>query len=88
MSAVQELHQAPVVDDVAVSTEVREAALERAVAELVAEGWEPETKQDVERVLVGNNRFRRLLVRRQLHIRSLRQMVEVDKRGIVSTRRV
>ena len=89
MSTVQEIHEAPVVvDDVPASAEVREAALERAVAELVAEGWKPETKPDIERVLVGHNKFRRLLVRRQWHVRDIREMVEVDKRGAVSTRRV
>jgi hypothetical protein len=70
------------------STEVREAALDRAVAELAAEGWELETKPDVERVLVGHNRFRRILVRRKWGFRNLRELVEVDKRGAVSTRRV
>jgi hypothetical protein len=88
MSTVQEIHETPVVDDVPVSAEVREAALERAVADLVAEGWEPETKSDIERVLVGHNRFRRLLVRRQWHIREVREVVDVDKRGNVSVQRV
>jgi len=67
---------------------VREAVLERALAEQAAEGWEPDTKPDVERVLVGHNKFRRILVRRQWGIRSLRELVEVDKRGTVSVRRV
>jgi hypothetical protein len=88
MSAVQELHHAPVVGDLSASDESRAAALDRAVAELAAEGWEPETKPDVERVLIGHNRFRRILVRRQLHVRSVFKLVEVDKQGAVSTRRV
>jgi hypothetical protein len=88
MSAVLETHHAPIVGDLPASDEVREAALDRAVAELAAEGWEPETKPDVERVLVGHNRFRRILVRRQLHVRNVFQLVEVDKRGTVSIRRV
>lgn len=88
MSAVQEIRDAPVVGQTPISAEVREAALDRAVAELAAEGWELDTKSDVERVLVGHNRFRRILVRRQWGVRKLREMVEVDKRGTVSTRRV
>ena len=88
MSAVQEIRDAPVVGQTPISTEVREEALDRAVAELAAEGWKLETKPDVKQVLVGQNRFRRVLVRRQWGIRSLRELVEVDKRGTVSTRRV
>jgi hypothetical protein len=88
MSAVLGIHDAPVVGQAPISAEVRETALDRAVAELTAEGWELETKPDVERVLVGHNRFRRILVRRQWGIRNLRELVEVDKRGTVSTRRV
>lgn len=88
MSAVQEIRDAPVVGQTPISAEVREAALDRAVAELAAEGWELDTKSDVERVLVGHNKFRRILVRRQWGVRKLREMVEVDKRGTVSTRRV
>ena len=88
MSPVQDIQIAPVVGDTPISAEVRETALDRAVADLAAEGWNLETKPDVERVLVGHNRFRRILVRRQWGIRELRQLVEVDKRGAVSTRRV
>ena len=88
MSAVQEIHDAPVVDRTPISAEVRETALDRAVAELAAEGWKLETKSDVERVLVGHNRFRRILVRRKWGFRNLRELVEVDKRGTVSTRSV
>jgi hypothetical protein len=88
VSAVQGIHDAPVVGQTPISAEVREAALDRAVAELAAEGWELETKPDVERVLVGHNKFRRILVRRQWGIRNLRELVEVDKRGTVSIRRV
>ena len=87
MSPVQEI-QSPVVGETPISDEVREAALDRAVAELAAEGWRPETKSDIERVLIGHNRFRRILVRRQWGIRSLCQLVEVDKHGNVATHRV
>ena len=88
MSAVREVHDAPVVGQTPISAEVREAALDRAVAELAAEGWELDTKPDIERVLVGHNRFRRILVRRQWGIRNIRELVDVDKRGAVFTRRV
>ena len=88
VSAVQEIRDAPVIGQTPISAEVREAALDRAVAKLAAEGWELETKPDVEQVLVGHDRFRRILVRRQWSIRNLRELVEVDKRGTVSTRRV
>ena len=88
MSAVREIDDAPVVSQTPISAEVREAALERAVAELAAEGWELNTKPDIERVLVGHNRFRRILVRRQWGIRNIRELVDVDNRGAVSTRRV
>jgi hypothetical protein len=88
VSAVQETRDAPVVGQTPISAEVREAALDRAVAELAAEGWELDTKSDVERVLVGHNSFRRILVRRRWGVRNLRKMVEVDKRGTVSTCRL
>ena len=88
MSAVQEIRDAPVVGQTPISAEVREAALDRAVAELATEGWELDMKPDVKRVLVGHNRFRRILVRRQWGIRNLRELVEVDNRGTVSVRRV
>jgi hypothetical protein len=76
VSAVQEIHDAPVVGQTPIS------------AEVTAEGWELDTKPDIERVLVGHNRFRRILVRRQWGIRNIRELVDVDKRGAVSTRRV
>ena len=88
MSAVLENLGAPAQYETPISPEVREAVLERALAEQAAEGWEPDTKPDVERVLVGHNKFRRILFRRQWGIRSLRELVEVDKRGTVSVRRV
>jgi hypothetical protein len=88
VSAVLEIHDAPVVGTTPISAEVREAALDRAVAELFAEGWELETNPDVDRVLIGHNRFRRSLVRRKWHVRNIRELVEVDKRGAVSIRRV
>ena len=88
MSAVHEIQHPPHDGQTPISAEVREAALDRAVAELAAEGWKLNTKEDVERVLVGHNRFRRVLVRRRWGIRNLRELVEVDTRGTVSTRRV
>ena len=88
MSAVQEIRDAPAAGRIPVSEEVREAALDRALAKLAAEGWELEKKPDVVQVLVGHNRFRRILVRRQWGIRNLRKLIEIDKRGTVSTRRV
>ena len=88
MSALREIHDAPAVGQTPISAEVREAALDRAVAELATEGWELDTKPDIERVLVGHNRFRRILVRRQWGIRNIRELVDVDNRGTVSTRRV
>jgi hypothetical protein len=88
VSAVLEINEAPVLGKTPVSAEVRVAVLDRAVAEQAAEGWEPERKPDVQRVLVGRNTFRRILVRRQWGIRNLRELVEVDKRGTVSIRRV
>jgi hypothetical protein len=81
-------NEAPVLSLAPVSAEVRSTALERAVAEQTAEGWEPETKPDVERVLVGQNKFRRILVRRQWGFRTVRELVEVDKLGTISVRRV
>jgi hypothetical protein len=88
VSAVMDTHTTRAPYETPVSEELRAAALERAVAEQAAEGWEPETKPDVERVLVGHNQFRRTLVRRQWGIRSLRELIEVDRRGVVSIRRV
>ena len=88
MSAVMETHQTPALYETPVSEEVRLAALEQAVAEQTAEGWVPETKPDVERVLIGHSKFRRALVRRQWGFRNLRELVEVNKRGTVSVRRV
>ncbi|HEU5066481.1 MAG TPA: hypothetical protein VFT86_11525 [Gaiellaceae bacterium] len=88
MSATLDLTETPVLGKTPVSAEVRETVLERAVAEQAAEGWEPEKKPDVERVLVGRNKFRRILVRRKWGIRNLRELVEVDKRGTVSIRRL
>jgi hypothetical protein len=83
-----ETHETPALYETPVSEEVRLAALERAVAEQTAAGWEPETKPDVERVLVGHSKFRRTLVRRQWGFRTLRELVAIDRRGTVSIRRV
>jgi hypothetical protein len=83
-----ETHERPALYEAPVSDEVRLAALERAVAEQTAEGWEPERKPDVERVLVGHSKFRRTLVRRQCGFRTIRELVDIDERGNVSIRRV
>jgi hypothetical protein len=88
MSSVLEIHEAIVLGKTPVSAEVREAVLARAVVEQAALGWKPETKPDVERVLVGKSKFRRILVRRQWGFRKLRELVEVDQRGTISIRRV
>jgi hypothetical protein len=85
MTVAQETRDTPAVPT---SAEVRLAALEQAVAELTAEGWGRETKLDNERVLVGHNEFRRLLVRRQWGVRNQRQLVDVDKHGEVRIRPV
>jgi hypothetical protein len=87
MSTGQEIRSAPVVGKTPVSAELRETILERAVAERAAEGWALETKPDIERVLVGHNTFRRVLVRRQWG-RHVHELVEVDKEGSVSTRQM
>ena len=88
MSAVTETHRRPALYETPVSDEVRVAALERALIQQTAEGWRPETKHDVELVLVGHSKFRRTLVRRQWGIRNLRELLEVDERGTVSIRRL
>lgn len=88
MSTVQDIREAPTVGRTPLSAELRETILDRAVAEQAAEGWALETKPDVERVLVGHNKFRRVLVRRQWSIRNVRELVEVDKQGSVSVRHV
>lgn len=88
MSATLEISRAPALYDTPVSEEVRQAVLDRAFAEQTAEGWEPDTKADVERVLVGHNRFRRVLIRRQWGVRNMRELIEVDRHGKLSIRRV
>ena len=88
MSAVTETHETRALYETPVSDEVRLAALEQAVAEQEAEGWEPEKESDVERVLVGHSKFRRTLVRRQWGFRTVRELVDIDKGGTVSIRRV
>ena len=86
MSAVQETSEALIVGETPLSAEVRETVLDRAVAEQAAEGWGLETNPDVEQVLVGHNKFRRALVRRQWGIRTVRELVDVDKQGNISIR--
>jgi hypothetical protein len=88
VSAVLETHETSALYQTPVSEEVRLAALEQAVAEQTAEGWQPERKPDVERVLVGHSKFRRTLVRRQWGFRTIRELVDIDNRGTVSIRRV
>ena len=86
MSAVQETSEALIVGETPLSAEVRATVLDRAVAEQAAEGWALETNPDVEQVLVGHNKFRRALVRRQWGIRTVRELVDVDKQGNISIR--
>ena len=86
MSAVQETSEALIVGETPLSAEVRETVLDQAVAEQAAEGWALETNPDVEHVLVGHNKFRRVLVRRQWGIRTVRELVDVDKQGNISIR--
>lgn len=88
MNLVQD-RRAPAVDDeTLVSDEGRTAILGRAVAKFEAEGWALETKQDVNRVLIGKNRFRQVLCRKTWGIRNRREVVEVDKQGNVGIRPV
>ena len=84
MATVQDIPRTETVEE-ATSTDARKAALERAVAELTAQGWKREAKPDYERVLVGHNGFRVALVRRQWGFRDRRVLVEVDRRGDAST---
>ena len=87
MNLVQDIG-APVLDDeTLVSDEGRTDILDRAVAKLEAEGWALETKEDVNRVLVGKNGFRRVLFRKSWG-RNRREVVEVSKRGDVGIRPV
>ena len=86
MSAVQETSEALIVGETPLSAEVRKTVLDRAVAEQAAEGWALETNPDVEQVLVGHNKFRRVLVRRQWGIRTVRELVDVNKQGNISIR--
>ena len=74
--------------DFPLSTETRHTTLDRAVAELEADGWHRDSKRDNERVLVGRNEFRRLLVKERRPLGTMRELVEVDKRGTVSITRV
>jgi len=70
------------------STDERKAVLERAVANLTAEGHRVESKPDYNAVLVGHNEFRVVLVQRQWGIRKRHEVVEVDKQGKISLRRI
>ena len=76
------------VQDLPLSAETKHATLDRAVAELEAEGWHRDTKRDNERVLVGRNEFRRLLMKQRRPLGTIRELVEVDKHGAVSITRV
>jgi hypothetical protein len=76
------------VQDESKSTDELKAALTSAVADLEAHGRVAETRPDYERVLVGHDEFRRLLVRRQWGIRRRHELVEVDKKGKISGRQV
>ena len=81
MSATLDITRDPALYETPVSDEVRQTVLDRALAEQTAQGWKPDMKADIERVLVGHKKFRRVLVRRQWHVRNLRELVEVDKHG-------
>ena len=72
------------VQDLPISDETRRATLDRAIADLEAQGWHRDSKRDNERVLVGHNEFRRLLVRARRPLGTRRELVEVDKHGKVS----
>lgn len=87
MTTVQERPEAAVLETTQ-STEQRKAALASAVEKLTAEGWTVESRPDYQRVLVGHNEFRVALVRRRLGIHDRRELVEVDKEGRVSVRKV
>jgi hypothetical protein len=76
------------VQDTRLSDETRRAALERAVADLEAQGWHRDPKRDNERVLVGHNEFRRLLVKARRPLPTRRELVEVDRHGKIATTRV
>jgi hypothetical protein len=76
------------VQDTRISDEVRRETLDHAVADLEAEGWQRDPKRDNERVLVGHNEFRRLLVKRRRPLGTQRELVEVDRLGRVSVTRV
>jgi hypothetical protein len=69
------------------SSEVRKAALGRAVAGLTAQGRRV-AKPDYQAVLVGHNDYRAVLVRRQWRIREVYELVEVDEQGNISIREV
>ena len=87
MTTVQDIPRADTAET-AIRPEARKALLDQAVAELMGRGWRKEKNHDYERVLVGHNGFRVVLVRRQWGIRDRRTLVEVDGRGEVSTRPV
>ena len=87
MATVQDIPRTETVEE-ATSPDARKAALEDAVAELAAQGWKREAKRDYERVLVGHNGFRVVMVRRQWGFRDRRVLVDVDRQGVVSTRPV
>lgn len=81
MQNVQETPVRP--DEVPLPAELRSAALDHFVAELMQQGWVSETKPDNERVLVGRNEFRRLLVQRRW-IRDRREVVDIDVHGQIT----
>ncbi|HYX75771.1 MAG TPA: hypothetical protein VE757_01220, partial [Gaiellaceae bacterium] len=63
------------VHDQPISDETRRATLERAVADLKTQGWHRDLKRDNERVLVGHNQFRQLLVKSRRPLGSRRELV-------------
>jgi hypothetical protein len=80
MATTQERHEARAADE-------RLALLSQAVAEETEHGWKVDADSDYRAVLAGHNRFRTVLARRRLGIRSRHKLVDVDKRGKVSIKR-
>lgn len=83
MTAVQDIPTR----EVEKSPDERRAALARAVADLTARGHTVESRPDYQRVLIGHNPFREVLVHRQFGRRRY-ELLDVDKKGEVSVRKL
>ncbi|HEY6835287.1 MAG TPA: hypothetical protein VI142_02350 [Gaiellaceae bacterium] len=81
MTAVEDI---PTIE-VEKSPDERRAALAQAVAQLEARGHTVEPRPDYQRVLVGHNPFREVLVHKRFGLRRY-ELVDVDKTGKVSVR--